>query len=97
MTGPEHYKEAESLIRRASFKPGQGLKGVTGTRPFKRQLEPDEMIATAHVHAILALAAATALASSAQEHADDPQGVDSRVRQAWEGAAAHGTTSTPST
>ena len=87
MTGPEHYREAESLIRRASFKPGQGLKDMAGTGPFKRKLEPDEMIATAHVHAILALAAATALASGTQERADGLPGTDSPVRQAWEGAA----------
>ena len=56
-------------------------------RRFPESMKPDEMIAAAHVHAILALAAATALGSSGQERANDPGGMADRIRQAWESSA----------
>lgn len=48
MTGPEHYREAERLLERATAK-------ATEPRAFA------EMVSAARVHAALALAAATAL------------------------------------
>lgn len=49
MTGPEHYRQAESLVNLA----GMAGEDVTPTRA--------ELTALAQVHATLALAAATAL------------------------------------
>ena len=46
MTGPEHYRAAELLLAEAAERPGEASA---------------RSIATARVHAILALAAATAL------------------------------------
>jgi hypothetical protein len=54
MTGPEHYQEAEQLLR--SYP-------EAGTAVVERR------IARAQVHAILALAAATALHSVSDSHA----------------------------
>jgi hypothetical protein len=56
MTGSEHYAKAEELIQRAEDK----------------QLDTaDQMVAAAHVHAILALAAAIPLAFRSQERAGE--------------------------
>jgi hypothetical protein len=52
MTGPEHYREAESLLSAAGI---EGAEGVIWVRP--------ENLAAAQVHATLALAAATAEAN----------------------------------
>jgi len=96
MTGPEHYKIAEDLIQKAEAEiqrlpddppanPQEALERIIN-RELGRQgrmpkgMKPEEMIASAQVHAMLAVAAATALASS---------GTDSR---AWNEAA--GTTYT---
>jgi hypothetical protein len=58
VTGPEHYREAERLLREEVFiEPGIG----TVERDF------DVTVAAAHVHATLALAAAAALGRSAIE------------------------------
>jgi hypothetical protein len=55
VTGPEHYREAERLAKRADhFTYGDGADPVTGAATA----------AQAQVHATLALAAATALAAS---------------------------------
>ena len=53
MTGPEHYKEAERLLSDAEENHAHQGSGDPAT--------PD-LLATAQVHATLALAAATALA-----------------------------------
>lgn len=53
MTGPEHYREAERLIK--------GLKTDTGAVYVEDGNE--QVIALAQVHATLALTAATALAA----------------------------------
>ena len=100
MTGPEHYKQAESLIRRASGTRPQGagsksdaqrvaeeLHRLADERRLRGSLTPEQLIAMAQVHAMLALAAATALSSSSQERAEDPNGMASRIRQTWESAA----------
>ena len=59
MTGLEHYKAAEDLLKRAKSTPPPAPRGTipawTPPKPEERQ----EMIALAHVHATLALAAAT--------------------------------------
>lgn len=59
MTGPEHYREAERLLRTAD-------EWMDADFGWKAHLSPDERIArrtadlaAAHVHATLALAAAT--------------------------------------
>jgi hypothetical protein len=100
MTGPEHYKEAESLLRRATGtrphgagpmsdaqRRAQELHRAADERRLRGSLTPEQLIATAQVHAMLALAAATALSSSGQERAEDPNGMASRIRQTWESAA----------
>ena len=70
MTGPEHYRQAEYLLGRVTPKPqpplersGQDviMRVVDVPEPADRK----EMIERAQVHATLALAAATALGSSA--------------------------------
>lgn len=50
MTGPEHYRAAEQLLERAARRDRHGVPLESGT---------PELIATASVHATLALAAAT--------------------------------------
>ena len=65
MTGPEHYQRAEYLIMSAEQK--YALPAVVSSRHLPRHedadsLGPAEMMAAAQVHAMLALAAATALA-----------------------------------
>jgi hypothetical protein len=71
MTGPEHYKAAEDLLNQAAPTPPQeGLRRLPGgnvaipVQTFTEAEERQEMIALAHVHATLALAAATAVATS---------------------------------
>lgn len=60
MTGPEHYRRAEPLI-----------EGITSTNEFGIQIAKNpEFIAVAQAHAILALAAATALDSDSREWFD---------------------------
>jgi hypothetical protein len=54
MTGPEHYREAENCLRRA------------GTADLGSDMERFQL-ATAQVHATLALAAATAINPSGYE------------------------------
>ncbi|MDX3033924.1 hypothetical protein [Streptomyces scabiei] len=56
MTGPEHYREAERLLAVASESKDTTFEG--------HNPEADGTIAEAHVHATLALAAATALGST---------------------------------
>ena len=63
MTGPEHYQLAERIIE-ASDQPGNG--------PAR-----DVLLANAQVHATLALAAATAMASSCAD------GMYDRDWRAW--------------
>jgi hypothetical protein len=55
MTGPDHYREAERLLTEQVFR---DRPSSTTTRSF------EETVAAAQVHATLALAAATAIASS---------------------------------
>ena len=84
MTGPEHYRAAELLLAEAAERPGEA---------FARS------IVTAQVHAILALAAATALHGVTDHHwfeatgaqhtdgprplADPPPTGPSPARRAW--------------
>ena len=56
MTGPEHYREAERLL---------GLAHERSDDIFGEQLGPT--LAAAQAHALLALAAATAVRSTADE------------------------------
>lgn len=69
MTGPEHYKQAETLLIQAAVpdppdpNPEPGAEGAPHPRPEERE----QMIARAHVHATLALAAAVALRPSGRE------------------------------
>ena len=69
MTGPEHYAKAESLVDQARVRRGPKFHGPHPPLDYKT---PEQMIASAQVHATLALAAA--LGSSHQEGADDPAG-----------------------
>ena len=57
MTGPEHYRQAEQLIKSSTSTNQLGVQIVT--RP--------EFIAVAQTHALLALTAATALESDSRE------------------------------
>jgi hypothetical protein len=57
MTGPDHYRQAEQLINSSTSTNQLGVQIVT--RP--------EFIAVAQTHALLALAAATALDSDRRE------------------------------
>ena len=81
MTGPEHYRKAEELLdvrarnrrNRPSFPPAPGSPGSTAqTAPAR-----ESVMTEAEVHATLALAAATALASDAPD------------LRAWREAARH--------
>jgi hypothetical protein len=57
MTGPEHYRRAEQLI-----------ESITGVNEFGVQIvKRPEFTGVAQTHAILALAAATALDSDSRE------------------------------
>jgi hypothetical protein len=60
MTGPEHYRRAEQLIKSSTSTNEFGVQIVT--RP--------EFITVAQTHALLALAAATALDSDQPEWLD---------------------------
>ena len=60
-TGPVHYREAERLL---SEQVCRDRAGGTTTRSF------EQTVAAAQVHATLALAAATALGTSATETRD---------------------------
>lgn len=76
MTGPEHYREAESLLQKSvdfgeQFPPNKVPIGALG-----------DVLAAAQVHATLALAAATA-ESIAQAYDSD---YDTRIPAAWSGA-----------
>lgn len=73
MTGPEHYSEAERLIK--------GLKTDTGAVYVEDGNE--QVIALAQVHATLALAAATAL----NDNAADAGGLPLEDFNAWAEAA----------
>ncbi|MFJ2630924.1 hypothetical protein ACIO6U_03030 [Streptomyces sp. NPDC087422] len=63
MTGPEHYTEAERLIAGRHFPADPDLGDPASYHPATA-----DDIAQAQVHAILALAAATALAASPAGH-----------------------------
>lgn len=82
VTGPEHYHRAEQLFAEASQiirfrqQPGQSGPADLPMRPTdmeeRRRLSsdpgiPDRTVAEAQVHAMLALAAATAVASLAPD------------------------------
>jgi len=74
MTGPEHYKAAEDLLEEAvPTSPPAGLQRLPGgdvaipVHSFPTAEERQAMIALAHVHATLALAAATAVGGSSFE------------------------------
>ena len=67
MTGPENYAKAEHLIHQATV---HRTAAEARHRPAPEYATPEQMIAAAQVHAILALAAV--LGSSSQESADDP-------------------------
>ena len=56
MTGPEHYAEAEKLLADPNYGEPRGIRR-------------SETVATAQVHATLALAAATALGAGLDERA----------------------------
>lgn len=78
MTGPEHYREAERLIG--------NVNAVLGNRPTFTDPERNGVqvaLATAQVHATLALAAATA---AAQATAYDGDETHQRSR-GWSGVA----------
>lgn len=70
MDGPSHYREAEQLIREAESA-GDGEPTIWSV---------EEALATAQVHATLALAAATALS--------DGEGLSLRDYSAWCDVAA---------
>lgn len=72
MTGPEHYREAERLLADARH---EGADGVAYVRP--------ENIAAAQVHATLALAAATAVATGVSAFRDD---INSNDVEEWAAA-----------
>lgn len=59
MSGPEHYRKAEKLLDNAWTRMAGGSGGLLHTHETRADL-----IATAHVHATLALAAATIAASA---------------------------------
>jgi hypothetical protein len=86
MTGPEHYMQAENLLTQAEPRDPQRDQGLSRLAPFARPEEREQMIAKAQVHAVLALAAATALGSGGREGADS-MSTAGRARQAWERAA----------
>jgi hypothetical protein len=71
MTGPEHYKLAEDLLREATRDP-RSVRPDFNRRTSERLYfhpgkdEREQMITLAQVHATLAVAAATALGSSTQ-------------------------------
>jgi hypothetical protein len=72
MTGREHYKVAEGLLKQANpdVRPtpppqrGESATTIFVPPPLPEPEKRQELIALAHAHATLALAAATALGSS---------------------------------
>jgi hypothetical protein len=68
MTGPEHYREAERLVRMAS--------AYQVTDDFKPEEEtwasPADMLAAAQAHATLALTAATLFSAGVVEMPEEP-------------------------
>jgi hypothetical protein len=75
MTGPEHYREAERLIK--------GLKTDSGAVYVEEGNE--QVSALAQVHATLALAAATAMGAPVDQEADS--GLPPQDAKAWNDAA----------
>ena len=79
MTGPEHYQAAERLLAGTPKTAEEYAKGIEGDNPWP----PSAIdLAAASVHATLALAAATALASAGNMPIPD--------RDAWEAAVTAG-------
>ncbi|WP_405554270.1 hypothetical protein [Streptomyces sp. NBC_01171] len=77
MTGPEHYREAERLLRMAHrFTYGDGADATVGAA----------LAAEAQAHATLAHAAATALSAPTAGH--DNAGLTETEWDAWASAAA---------
>lgn len=74
MTGPEHYRRAEYLIASAWRK-----GGPDGDDYIRTDGQRDALLATAQVHATLALAAATA----ANDPDPDGCGQPARVAADW--------------
>lgn len=72
MTGPEHYREAEKLLANVADLPHGDSRAM-------------ESIAEAHVHATLALAAATAVSQNRAPRAADVNAWDD-VAGAWKPA-----------
>lgn len=85
MTGPEHYREAEDLLAIAA---GIRAAQAAGDPTRGPAHEVDQATAEAQVHALLALAAATALGSWERNGGHDPGGMDPADRLAWEDAAS---------
>jgi hypothetical protein len=75
MNGPDHYREAERLIK--------GLKTDSGAVYVEDG--NDQVIALAQVHATLALAAATAMGAPVDGEADS--GLPPQDAKAWNSAA----------
>ena len=90
MTGPEHYAKAEDLIHQATV---HRTAGEARQRPAREYATPEQMIAAAQVHAMLALAAV--LGSSGRDGADDnanalPRKVARQNRSAETGLTHYG-------
>jgi len=84
MTGPEHYRDAERLATEAvrvspSFNDLPFGEHVTGTQ------HAEELLALAQVHAMLALAAATALGARGTDNR--PAGMHLEDFIAWDDVA----------
>lgn len=62
MTGPEHYREAERLLRLATKQPAGDGPHEDKSPTDVTFVEDADILAAAQVHATLALAAATGLA-----------------------------------
>jgi hypothetical protein len=75
MNGPQHYREAERLIK--------GLKTDSGAVYVEEGNE--QVIALAQVHATLALATATAMGAPVDQEADS--GLPPQDAKAWNDAA----------
>jgi hypothetical protein len=88
MTGPEHYKQAEALLIQAVPRDPRGPDPEPDTRLWLalRPEEREQMIAGAHVHTTLALAAAVGLRPGGREQ-DNPMTMAGRTRRTWEQAA----------
>jgi hypothetical protein len=78
VTGPEHYREAERLLAGRPKSAEDRAAGIDGDDPWP----PNHMdLKAAHVHATLALAAATALGSF-------DRALSGKQRAAWHEAGA---------